>query len=106
MSDTLMERLLTGSAFLDDIDDWVDRWHDDDTAAQIWEYLGLTRDEYALWVERPESLRFIVAAHERREPVEQVLAAYENRQLVAARAEDAQAAHAIESWLRRTGRLK
>ena len=40
------------------------------------------------------------------EPVEQVLAAYENRQLVAARAEDAQAAHAIESWLRRTGRLK
>jgi hypothetical protein len=106
VSDTLMERLLDGTAFLDDIEDWVDRWHDADTDQRIWDFLGLSQDEYALWVERPEALRFIVAARERHTPLVDLLASYEDRELVAARAEDAAAARAIESWLRRTGRLK
>jgi hypothetical protein len=107
MSDTtLIDELLSGTAFLDDIDDWVARWHRAGSELPIWEHLGMTRDEYALWVEQPEALRFIVVAHERDEPVEDVISHYEERELAAARAEDADQARTVAEWLRRTGRLK
>jgi len=65
---TYMEQLLCGDALLEDIEDFVEAWHDapDDSsiaAQSLEEFLGMTWDEYRLWVERPEALRFIAAAH-------------------------------------------
>lgn len=65
---TYMEQLLRGEVQLPDIDDFVDVWHDapgdSKSASQgLEEFLGMSGDEYQLWVERPESLRFIAAAH-------------------------------------------
>lgn len=100
-----MSLLLSGDAFLDDIDDWVDRWHDGEPGEEIWDYLGLTESEWMLWVERPESLRFIVAAREREQPLERLLSEHADQELVAARANDAAEARAVTEWLRSTGRL-
>jgi hypothetical protein len=63
-----MEQLLHGDALLEDIDNFVDAWHDAPDASKsaslsLEEFLGMRADEYRLWVERPESLRFIAAAH-------------------------------------------
>ena len=62
MSETFMEAALNGRTAWRDIDDWVDRWHEGHGARELSDYLGMTEDEYSLWVERPSSLRSIVAA--------------------------------------------
>ena len=49
-----------GEVQADDIDDYVDRWHDSAderaTALTLHEYLGLTKAEYDRWVQVPGSL--------------------------------------------------
>jgi hypothetical protein len=52
---TFMELYRVGSVTADDIDDFIDRWHDqprggDGRAVSISEFLGMTRDEYKAWV--------------------------------------------------------
>jgi hypothetical protein len=38
----------------ENIDDLIDEWHKSDNDVPIWEYLGLTFDEYRYWVEKDE----------------------------------------------------
>jgi hypothetical protein len=49
-----------GEAQAEDIDDYVDRWHDNADAQaatlSLHEYLGLTKAEYDHWVQAPGSL--------------------------------------------------
>ena len=54
----------SGEAMQDDIDEFVGRWHDGDAKMPIYEYLGMTRDEYFAWVRNPYVLLDIVRAHE------------------------------------------
>jgi len=105
-----MEQLLQGKALLEDIDDFVDAWHDapDDSkisSLSLEEFLGMSADEYRLWVERPESLRFIAAAHRNKQPVAAILKK-EDRYGLAARAEDQGEAHELSRWLIDRGRVK
>lgn len=60
-----IQNCLTGDASLDDIDDHIDKWHDGDSELLLHTYLGMNRDEYAAWVESPDTLTHIVAAHKR-----------------------------------------
>ena len=60
---TFLDVVLAGDARADDIDDFVDRWHDGDATCSLAEFLGMSHDEYALWVEKPASLRLILQAH-------------------------------------------
>src|SRR6478609_2243589 len=104
MSQTFVGACLAGSAFLEDVDDWVDGWHESDSEASLDEYLGFTESEGALWAERPESLRFIVAAHRYNAPVATVLESRDDFAL-AARAGGSDKAAAVLDWLRKTGRV-
>ena len=61
---TFLDACVAGRATPDQIDDWVERWHglgarDRRTLA---EYLGMSGDEYARWVERPVALDSILRA--------------------------------------------
>lgn len=56
---------LTGDALLEEIDDYIDRWHDGDSEVPLHTYLGMSRDEYAAWIESPENLTYIVTARKR-----------------------------------------
>ena len=60
---TFLDLVLTGKAHQDDIDDFVDQWHDGYTSCSLAEFLGMSDDEYALWVEKPSSLSLILQAH-------------------------------------------
>jgi hypothetical protein len=103
---TFIEACLVGEALISDVDDWVDRWHDENGAPDgnpqsISEFLGLNPKEYALWVERPESLRFALAARKGRfEPVLGV----EDLALAARATNDGEAV-GVMAWLRKTGRI-
>ncbi|MDR7167570.1 hypothetical protein J2W56_001289 [Nocardia kruczakiae] len=104
-----VDAVLAGSALAEDVDDWVDQWHDAEgciagEAVPIWGYLGMTRDEYALWVEQDDALRFVIAAHRYDTPVDELLVSKKDYAL-AARAQDSGAAEKVLNWLIRTGRV-
>lgn len=108
--DTFVDRVLSGRARAKDIDDYVSAWHsaDEDSIAavlELHEYLGLTWDEYCLWVEHPESLRFIIAARRAKQPVEEVLSQTRLAGAAARSSEHSEAAKVLQ-WLVERGRIK
>lgn len=104
MSDTYVDRVLAGTAVWTDIDAFVERWHAEEGGPGIEDFLGMSSEEYGLFVEEPRSLRFILAAHERDESVSDVLAEADEH-AIAARGLDAGDARKVQNWLRETGRL-
>jgi hypothetical protein len=38
------------------IDDFIDNWHANPRGAELWEFLGFTKEEYAIWVREPNCL--------------------------------------------------
>lgn len=57
---TFIQLCLKGAVGLSEIDSYISRWHLGDDDRSLDEYLGMTPEEYALWVEKPESLKDIV----------------------------------------------
>lgn len=107
---TYMDLLLRGEALMQDIDDFVDRWHDtpDDSAASalsLAEFLGMTAEEYQLWVEHPAALRYIAAARKAEQPIAAVLESRDQFGL-AARAGDQGEAEGLLHWLIECGRIE
>ena len=52
---TFAERYRNGQR--PDILDEIDAWHDSPGDLELHEYLGLTKEQYARWVEEPSSLK-------------------------------------------------
>lgn len=105
---TFVDACLRGDAFLTEVDDWVDQWHDsggqyEDEAISLDDFLGFTPDEGRLWAEKPQSLRFIVAAHRLGKPVSETLVGHDEYAL-AARASAPGQANEVLRWLRDRGR--
>lgn len=95
---------LAGEALLDDIDDWVDDWHGTHSAPDgrprsLANYLGMAEDEYALWAELPESLRFLLAARQAQHPASESVE-LAGVAAAAARADNDAEATAVLHWLR------
>ncbi|OPX12978.1 hypothetical protein [Mycobacterium sp. AT1] len=102
---SFVEDLLTGDALLDDLDDYVNRWHrapDDapEACMQLHDFLGLTWREYQTVTERPHFLRFVVDARRRNSDLEHDFSDV----LIAARGESVDA-RAVYEYLKSTGRL-
>ncbi|WP_037183801.1 hypothetical protein [Rhodococcoides fascians] len=47
-SQTFIDACLAGDADANDLDDWIDRWHESDSAQSLDEFIGLTKEE-ARW---------------------------------------------------------
>jgi hypothetical protein len=108
---TFISACLRGDALVTDVDDWVDRWHDTNGAPHgqpqsLPQFLGMADEEYALWVERPESLRFVLAARKAPTPVSAAqVQEIAGLAAAAARATDDAEAAGVIAWLRQTDRL-
>lgn len=64
---TFMELYSNGYAMAHEIDDFIDRWHEEAAvvsghAVPLFEFLGMGRDEYEAWVRDPSVLPLIVRA--------------------------------------------
>jgi hypothetical protein len=106
---TFVDRCLRGEATLEDIEDFVETWHKGDDPRELHDYLGLTWDEYALSVERPNALRFVIFSRRHGLPLEEVLERYDSVEAaepVAARAKSKAEAREVLAWLKKTGRVK
>ena len=47
---SFIEGCLYGATDLDELDDYVDFWHENDTGNTLREFLGMSQFEYAEWV--------------------------------------------------------
>lgn len=46
---TFMDQLRKGYAFVDDVDDYTEYWHTNNTGKTLQEFLGMTKEEYQQW---------------------------------------------------------
>jgi|SaaInl8_200m_RNA_FD_contig_81_150201_length_1393_multi_3_in_0_out_0_3 hypothetical protein len=58
-----MDLCLRGEVLSEEIDNWVDEWHDNPQKQELHEYLGMNWAEYSSWVKTPEILPSIINAH-------------------------------------------
>ena len=68
---SFLDRLIAGTARAGEIDEYVEKWHEGDGSAELREYLGMTAEEYSLWLDNPEMLAEICAARRSRQPLVQ-----------------------------------
>ncbi len=94
-----LERYLNGDVLAGDIDDYVDLWHERCDDQQIYEFLGLTRDEYALWLRDPDVLPHIARARRENQPLAKVIASSMKEMPMAARSSDVVKIQRLKRWL-------
>jgi hypothetical protein len=92
-----IESCLRGDSLLEDIDDYIDTWHEGDSEEPLYAFLGMTQEEYAAWVEAPDVLAFIVTAHKYRTTLKEAIA---QAAVMAARSDTVARASQIETWLK------
>lgn len=97
---------IKGKTYLGKINSYIEAWHksEDGLDKELFEFLGMSKDEYALWVERPDVLPFIIIAHKNNVPVSQVIFEADT-QPIAARAPSIEKAHELHNWLIETKRI-
>ena len=101
MSDhqSFLSLALSGEAMTDEIDDFVDSWHENPCDLALHEYLGMEKEEFGLWLASPDSLPLIIA----RRKLNKLLMSIVNDNLtemrIAARADDASKVQRLQTWL-------
>jgi len=93
-----------GELLIDDIDDIVDEWHESDSESELFEYLGMTQQEYRLWVHDPDILPFIITARNQGRSIDDVLNDIHDLPM-AARADSQEKTKSLMKWLKESGFL-
>jgi len=101
---TFVDLFLSGEAGPDDIEEFEEAWHTGDSTLSLAAFLGLSDDEYSLFVEQPTSLRYIIASKKTGRPLADVLKHACDMKLAARDGSPEEAARVAE-WLRKRGRL-
>lgn len=90
----------------EEVDDEIALWHASDSRLKLSEWLGMTHDEYALFVERPETLRFILAGRRYHVSPKDLLVRDSDDLALAARGDlSPQQMADIKQWLKKTNRI-
>jgi hypothetical protein len=91
---------INGDALLSEIDDYVELWHDSDTELSLHEFLGMTKKEYALYVEDEQYLAMIVTARREKSNIELII---ESQVAMAARSDNQAKSARLQRWLKNEG---
>ena len=90
---------VVGEALPDDIDDYVDDWHDNPGDLALHEFLGMDRAEYALWLRLPDALPLIIASRKLGKPLEAIANDNIRDMQLAARIDDSSKIERLQRWL-------
>jgi hypothetical protein len=102
---SFIELCLNGEVLEDEIEDFVENWHDDEeTKLELHEYLGMNWEEYSVWATKPSILPFILTARKKGSTFDTEL--NQERLALAARADCVEQAHKMESWLKLIGKIQ
>jgi hypothetical protein len=100
-----MDLCLAGETLASDINDYIDAWHESkDNGQSIAEFLGMTQSEYALWVEKPSSLKLIIFSRHSGASIENLLR-FDKGHAMAARASSTEEVEVLVNWLKATKRI-
>ena len=96
---SFLSLVLAGEAMTDEIDHYIDQWHEGSLGLSLHDYLGMTREEYGLWLDSPDLLPLIIASRKLNKPLNAI--ANDNLQAMrlAARADDAIKVRRLQAWL-------
>ena len=101
---TFVEKCLSGEALTDEIDDYINNWHEGEGQdLELHDYLGLTWEEYSLWGTRPSILSSIFSSRRKKIPFGQELKL--EKLSLAARAGSVKEAKEMEEWLKKIRKI-
>jgi hypothetical protein len=96
-----VDACLQGEALIEDIDEYIERWHEGDSEKELHEFLGFTKDEYELWLHNDNSIiKSILFARKNGVSITDI-----DSISIAARSSSMEEAEKIIEWLRLTGRM-
>ncbi len=100
-SPPFLDLYAAGSVEAEDIGDFIDAWHESDASQErtLAQFLGMSDDEYTVWLASRKALPLIVAA--RRDPhgLADMVAEHLARLQRDNRAADQVAIHVLSNWL-------
>lgn len=99
-----IQQCIDGDALLEDIDDFIDAWHDGESGLGLAEYLGMTSSEYNAWIIQPDILPIIIKA--RRDKKDSATLINEEVYSMAARSGDVRQSERLKAWLIKEGLWK
>ena len=83
-----LQKYLMGELLADDIDDCIDLWHEGNGRKPLHAFLGMTKEEYSLWLSDPELLPHIALARRNKAPLRSVVDGALRELPIAARSAD------------------
>jgi hypothetical protein len=100
---TFLEKYVNGKVSAEEIDDYIDSWHTGTAEQSIYEFLGLSQEEYSLWLQDPEALPYIAAARQTKKPLSEVIASRLKELSTNCGSRDARKAQRLHHWLEQHG---
>jgi hypothetical protein len=105
MNKSFIEKCINGDASLDEIDDYIDAWHDSDSDLELHEYLGMTWEEYSAWAVKPKLLAWIINARRKGIELNEKNSMLASQSLAARSNNQKESLEAIK-WLKDIGKIK
>ncbi len=99
MSDFITD-CINGDALLEEVDNYIDGWHESDSKISLNAYLGMTAKEYDLFVQDAKYLSYIVTAHMEGVDIKSII---ESQFAMAARSSDINKSARLVTWLNSAG---
>ncbi len=104
-SRAFLEKYLNGELLAEDIDDFIDVWHNNPGTKEIYEFLGMTAEEYSLWLRDHDTLPHIARARRAHLPLKSIINITVKEMLIAARSADTMKVKRLKSWLLQQGKI-
>jgi len=87
---------ILGVTLMTEINDYIESWHESDSDFSLYEFLGMSKKEYALFVEDETYLGSIITAHKNQVDIVPMM---KEEFKMAARSDDAGKAKQLQKWL-------
>ena len=105
-TETFIELCLKGNALLEEVDDYVDYWHNSSENVGLRNFLGMSKSEYSLWLNDPDVLPYVIYSRREERPFVQVVNDnYYSEARLAARSDQSHKIRLLKDWLERHGYL-
>lgn len=96
---SFITQCLSQKAAPEDIDDFINQWHEGSGTQSLHEFLGMTLKEYAFWIADAAILPMIVRIRSTHQSMDQFLAQSESLLPAAAKSASPSGAQALMKWL-------
>lgn len=91
---------ISGDALMSEVDDYIAMWHEGAEERALYDYLGMSKKEYALFVEDENYLGIIITAHKNQTSIELII---QDEMAMAARSDNPVKSKRLQQWLESEG---